>query len=264
MMKRPTSQRSWRQSLAQGAASAASGTLGRVVFPVRARFSGRKILSPAKAGSGIIPSTKPRAARRFTSLRFACPGLNSAAGYAGLSLVLLSLTVACGRKEATKKAEVTNQPPSTTQDYPNLTAQARLLEDALGRKDYGKVIDLTYPKVIEFAGGREKMLTETTREVESMEAEGVKILSSSCGTPSQFVSDAGGIYAVIPVVSKVKATDGVFQTEGSLIGISTDGGQNWTFVDATGKDQTELKKILPNLDKFNLPPEKAPVKLATN
>ena len=180
-----------------------------------------------------------------------------------IGVLLILISVACKSAPKAQTQTPSASPPSTT-DYPNLTAQAKQLEEALGRKDYGKVIDLTYPKVIEFAGGREKMLSETTREVESMEAEGVKILSSSCGTPSQFVNDAGGIYAVIPVVSKVKATDGVFQTEGVLIGISTDGGQNWTFVDATGKDQTELKKVLPNLDKFNLPPEKAPVKVATN
>ena len=181
-----------------------------------------------------------------------------------LALVLFLILVSAGCKSAPpRQAQALPSPPGTIGSYPNLTAQAKELEDALGRKDYGKVIDLTYPKVIEFAGGREKMLAETTREVQSMEAEGVEIISSNCGTPSQFMSDAGGIYAVIPVVSKVKATDGIFQTEGCLIGISTDGGQNWTFVDATGKDQTELKKVLPIFDKLNLPPEKAPLKVAT-
>ena len=141
--------------------------------------------------------------------------------------------------------------------------QAKELQDALGRKDYAKVIDLTYPKVVEFAGGRDKILAETTKEVQSMEAEGVQILSTSASPPSQFLHDSSGIYAVVPVTSKVKAKDGVFQTEGSLVAISTDGGQNWTFVDATGKDQTELKQVLPNLDKLNLPPEKPPVKLAS-
>src|ERR1043166_1648212 len=103
-----------------------------------------------------------------------------------------------------------------------------------------------------------------TKEMQSWNEEGVELLSSTSAPPTQFVTDATGIYAVLPVTTKIKAKDGIFQTEGSLIGISTDGGQNWTFVDATGRDQTELKKILPNLDKFNLPPEKAPVKVATN
>src|SRR5436190_7291210 len=176
----------------------------------------------------------------------------------------ITVLVSAGCKSAPpRQAQALPSPPSAIESYPNLTAQAKQLEDALGRKDYGKVIDLTYPKVIEFAGGREKMLTETTREVQSMEAEGVEIISSTCGTPSQFMSDAVGIYAVIPVVSKVKATDGVFQTEGCLIGVSTDGGKNWTFVDATGKDQKELKQVLPNLDKFTLPADKTPVKIAS-
>lgn len=177
-------------------------------------------------------------------------------------LFLILISASC-KSAPPRQAQASPSPPAATESYPKLSAQAQQLEDAFSRKDYGKVIDLTYPKVIELAGGREKMLAETTREVQSMEAEGVVIISSTYASPSQFVSDASGIYAVIPVVSKVKATDGVFQTEGSLIGVSTDGGQNWTFIDATGKDQTELKKILPNLDRFNLPPEKAPVKIAT-
>jgi hypothetical protein len=179
----------------------------------------------------------------------------------GVPLILIS----AGCKSAPpRQAQALPSPPSAAEGYPNLMVQAKQLEDALSRKDYGKVIDLTYPKVIEVAGGRDKMLTETTREVQSMEAEGVTIISSSYGSPKQFVTDASGIYALIPVVSKVKATDGVFQTEGCLIAVSTDGGQNWTFVDASGKDQTELKKVLPNIEKFNLPPDKPPEKVANN
>jgi hypothetical protein len=98
--------------------------------------------------------------------------------------------------------------------------------------------------------------------MKSWEADGVTLLSATASPPSQFVSDASGIYAVVPVTTKIKAQQGIFQTEGSLVGVSTDGGQNWTFIDATGKDQTELKKVLPILDKLNLPPEKPPVKVA--
>jgi hypothetical protein len=181
-----------------------------------------------------------------------------------LAVMLFLVLASAGCKSAPpRQAQASPSPPIAVEGYPNLTAQAKQLEDALARKDYGKVIDLTYPKVIEVAGGREKMLAETARQVQLFEDEGVVILSSTYGAPSQFVSDASGIYAVIPVMSKVKATDGIFQTEGCLIGVSTDGGQNWTFVDASGKDQKELKKILPNLDRFNLPAEKAPVKVAS-
>lgn len=48
-MKHSLSQQSWRQNLAQGGASVASGTLGHSPVYTLARFSGRKNLSPAKA-----------------------------------------------------------------------------------------------------------------------------------------------------------------------------------------------------------------------
>ena len=74
----------WRQNLAQGEARAASETLGSCSLMNLARFSGRKTFrSPAKAGSYENKGYLPRAALRFTSFRFACPGLNSVAGDAG-------------------------------------------------------------------------------------------------------------------------------------------------------------------------------------
>ena len=178
---------------------------------------------------------------------------------AGILTLSLLLSIACTRAPQPQKASS----PTVAESYPNLTARARELETALGNKDYAKVIDLTYPKVVEIGGGREKLLAQMTDEMKSWEAGGVELISSTASSPSQFVSDASGIYAVVPVTTKIKAQTGTFQTEGSLIGISTDGGQSWTFVDATGKDQTELKKILPNLDKLNVPPEKPPVKVAS-
>jgi hypothetical protein len=264
-MNHSTSQRSWRQNLARGGASVASGTLGNDPNSCPARFSGRKNLSPAKAGSEIFLATVPRAALRSTSFRFACPGLNSAAGYAGsLSLVLLSLTIACSRTEPAKNPGVATQSPAATvENYPNLVTQAKEMNDAFARKDYGRFADLTYPKVIEMAGGRDQMLKGIAQQLNEMAAEGVVILSSTTGSPTQFVHDSGSIYAVLPTALKAKAKDGVFQSEGSMIGVSTDGGTNWRFIDSSGKDHRELKTILGNIvDRLNLPPDKQPVKIS--
>ena len=209
----------------------------------------------------------PRAALRFTSFRYACPGLNSVAGYAGsLSLILLSLTIACGRKDPTKTPGPATQAPATTgENYPNLATQAKEMNDAFARKDYGRFADLTYPKVIEAAGGRDQMFKGITQQLKEMEAEGVVILSSTSGAPTQFVHDSGSIYAVLPTTLKARAKDGIFQSEGSMIGVSSDGGMNWTFIDSSGKDHGELKTLLGNVvGKLNLPPEKAPVKISNN
>ena len=180
--------------------------------------------------------------------------------FALASFSILSLA-ACN--SASPPAAQAPNPKATAESYPNLTARAKELEDAIGRKDYGKVVELTYPKLVDFLGGREKMLADMTKQMKTMETEGVELLSSVSSPPTQFVHDANAVYAVVPVTSKLKAKDGIFQTEGSLIGISNDGGANWTFVDASGKDQKELKTFLPNVDKLTLPAEKPPTKLSS-
>ena len=283
-----TSQRSWRQNLAQGEASVASGTLGRRREVHQARLSGRKILSPAKADSEIPVGLIPRAALRFTSFRSAstpaglprrgpraCPGLNSAAGYAGslsvtstvaACVIVCSLTLACSGKPSNTNASATTTAASTapSDNYPSLAAQAKEMSDAFARRDYERFADLTYPKVIEMAGGRDKMLAGMTKQIREMEAEGVVMLSSSSGAPTQFVHDSRSIYALLPTTLKVKAKDGVFQSEGSTIAVSSDQGSNWTFIDASGKDHSELKALLPNVaDRLKLPAEKPAVKISS-
>ena len=180
----------------------------------------------------------------------------------GLAVAMLMVLIAIGCQSAPPPRGQVPTPSPTGENYPTLTARAKELEEALARKDYAKVIDLTYPPLVALGGGREKLLATMTREMKSMEAEGVELLSSTSFAPAQFFHDATGIYAVVPVTSKMKAKDGIFQTEGSLIGISNDSGASWTFVDATGQDQAELRKLFPNLDKLNLPPEKPPVKVS--
>jgi hypothetical protein len=277
-MKHSTSQRSWRQNLGQGGASVASGTLGSGSLSSSARFSGRNNLSPAKAGSGILFGEVPRAALRFTSFRFACPGLNSAAGYAGsLSLILLLCTIACSKKgpqpnptavttqsPATEQAPTLQQTPTATvENYPALVAQAQEVNDAFRRRDFARMVDLTYPKVIAAAGGRDKMIAALAKGLKEMEAEGVVVLSSTAAAPKQIVHVSGWIYAVVPTTLKVKAQDGIFQTQSSMIGLSSDNGASWTFIDAGGKDHTQLLSTLPApADTLKLPAEKEPVKIS--
>ena len=178
-------------------------------------------------------------------------------------LLLLAPMLACNRTEPNKTSATISQPATTNDNYPNLATQAKEMNDAFARKDYGRFADLTYPKVIEMAGGRDQMLKGITQQLKEMEAEGVVPLSSTSGSPTQFLHDSGSIYAVLPMTVKAKAKDGIFQSEGSMIGVSSDGGTNWTFIDSSGRDHRELKSLLPNIvDRLNLPAEKPPVKIS--
>lgn len=125
------------------------------------------------------------------------------------------------------------------------------------------MLELTFPKVIEAAGGREKMMATMKNEIKEMETEGVVLLSTTPGPPLNVVHEAGSIYAVVPITLKIKAQEGIYQTEGTLIGVSGDAGASWTFIDAAGEDEKKLRMLLPNtLDKLKLPAEKPPVKIS--
>lgn len=196
-------------------------------------------------------------------------------------LALVSVSVfltACSQQPATVNQPVVAQSPmaeqspapgqtpaATLEKYPALIARAQEVNDAFGRRDFARMVDLTYPKLVEAAGGRDKMISGLASGVKEMEAEGVTVLSSMTGPPRQIIEISGSIYAVLPTTLKVKAKDGIFQTESSMIGISSDQGTNWTFIDAGGKDRTQLKSLLPDAaEKLTLPPEREPVKISGN
>jgi hypothetical protein len=175
----------------------------------------------------------------------------------------LAISIGCNSAPQTQTQVASPTPSATAESYPRLASQAKELTDALLRKDLDRFLDLTHPKVLQLGGGRENMRATMKKELEQTEAEGVVVLSSSIGTPTQVIHDSGSIYAVMPNTLKVKAQAGTFQTESTLIGVSADNGANWTFVDASGKDDGELKKVLPDVaDKLSVPPAKQPVKIS--
>jgi hypothetical protein len=181
-------------------------------------------------------------------------------------LLLLSLTIACSKKEPSQAPVVATQSPAATvENYPALVAQVQEVNDAFRRRDFGRMVDLTYPKVIEAAGGRDKIIASLAKGMKEMETEGVTVLSSTAEAPTQIVHVSEWIYAVVPTTLRVKAQSGTFKTESSMIGISSDHGAHWTFIDAGGKDHKQLLTMLPApADALKLPAEKEPVKISDN
>jgi hypothetical protein len=71
--------------------------------------------------------------------------------------------------------------------YPKLEAQAKEIGDAFVRKDFQRFTALTYPKVIEMAGGKEKFIKAVAEETKQEEAQGLQILSSTPTDVTQFL-----------------------------------------------------------------------------
>ncbi|HYX29660.1 MAG TPA: hypothetical protein VE863_13925 [Pyrinomonadaceae bacterium] len=171
------------------------------------------------------------------------------------------ILVSIGCKSASKSPAGPSS-GNSADSYPTLTSRTKELTDAFTNKDYQKVLEMTYSKVVDAGGGHEKMLATMKDEIAKMESDGVQFLSTTAGSPTQFVHDGGTIYAVVPLTLKMKAQEGTFQTEGFLIGISPDAGTSWSFIDAAGVDDKDLKVLPANvLAQLKLPADKPPVKI---
>lgn len=148
---------------------------------------------------------------------------------------------------------------SMFRSYPQLEAQAKEIGDALVRKDFQRFTALTYPKLIEMAGGKEKFMKAVAEGTNQEEEQGLQMLSSIPTDVTQFLKVSGSLYAVMPTTLRMKMRGDLFESYGCQIGISSDQGEHWTFVDPGSGG---LKDLLPSVaDKLSLCPAKRPAKL---
>ena len=146
--------------------------------------------------------------------------------------------------------------------YPKLEAQAKEISDAFVRKDFKRFTELTYPKLIRIAGGKEKLIKTLAEETKQAEAQGLNVLSSTPTDVTQFLKVSGSLYAVMPTTLRMNMRGDLFESYGCMIGISSDKGEHWTFIDSGSGG---LKDLLPNVaDKLSLCPAKRPVKLTSH
>jgi hypothetical protein len=172
-------------------------------------------------------------------------------------VALTLLSVACSRQSATQTGSTT-----ATTRYPTLKTQADELNQASLRSDDSRAADLTYPKLIEVMGGREQYLENLKAVREEMQSEKFSVLSATVEDPTEVIEVDKQLYAIVPLTMRMKVPEGVLVGRSSMIGVSSDGGKNWTFVTGN-RDQLKgdaLKIIFPTAaDKLRIPEATEPV-----
>ena len=134
------------------------------------------------------------------------------------------------------------------------------INQALMKGDAGKIVDLTYPKVIEMAGGREKMIKALEADLKDMKSKGIEFRSVKVDNPSDPVASGKDLYVVVTFLLEMKIPEGKLRSESFVIGVSSDQGNTWTFLNAGNQDVKTIKKILPGLpEKLELPKKQSPV-----
>lgn len=139
-----------------------------------------------------------------------------------------------------------------------LLRRARESGDALIRGDFNKLVDLTYPKLVELIGGRARMVSLLKTRRKEMKTQGNEFSSVSVHQPKETVSIGTRTFAIVPFTLKLNVPEGTLIHETFLIGISEDRGVTWTLIDGTNLDERRLRILLPDAGGKIILPERQP------
>lgn len=126
--------------------------------------------------------------------------------------------------------------------------------------NFGLVLDMTYPKILEQAGGREKALGIIESQMKTWKDQGITIIAFRIGDPSEFKTGGSELFTVIPTEVDAKLPDGKMTGKSYLVGVSSDRGKTWFFVDGAQLNEESIKSMFPKFPVgLKLPAKTPPV-----
>jgi len=141
-----------------------------------------------------------------------------------------------------------------------IKAEAENSSRAFINGDMDKMLDLTYPKLIELGGGREKVMAALESELKEMRELGMKIIAHTVGEPEPSVRVGAKLVAIVPTALKTELDGSVIEQKSFWLAVSTDEGKSWRFLDGSSLNTDTLKLLLPEaVDKIKLPRVVQPV-----
>lgn len=130
----------------------------------------------------------------------------------------------------------------------SLNSQLQLMKKYFLEGNFTEYSNFVYPKVIEMYGGKEKMIQLSKVSVKKMKDEGYAILDITFKDPSKFITEGDETQFTITQELLIQAPKGKMVSEYTLIGISTDKGENWKFIDTAGRTKDKMIQNFPNLN----------------
>jgi hypothetical protein len=138
---------------------------------------------------------------------------------------------------------------------------ATKMSNAFLKADYITFAKFTYPRVLQTIGGVNNMVATLSKTTATMQAQGISFIDIKFGYPSAIVNSGEELQCTLLQHTEIKTPNRVIIITSTLIAISTDKGNNWTFVDTSNKDIATLRKVLPNLsNSIVIPPTQPPIR----
>nr|WP_294944732.1 hypothetical protein [uncultured Mucilaginibacter sp.] len=144
------------------------------------------------------------------------------------------------------------------QDTVVVKRQAALFAHATFKADVERIIAGTYPKLTELSGGKEQMAQLITGRMEELKKQGIISFEGTVGTPGKFYKAGAELHCLLPEDIIIRTATGRYLSRSYLLGVSSDNGESWTFLDVGNMPADVLHALLPNFnEELKIP---APVK----
>lgn len=117
---------------------------------------------------------------------------------------------------------------------------------ATAEGDYRTVLDMTYPKVFEAVGGREKAAEEIEKLMKTIKSQGITFSVKDVGA-STLAKGGKDHYSVTPITLVMTGLGKKISIKSAVVGVSEDGGKNWKFISIDNKGEKGVRTLLPNL-----------------
>lgn len=140
--------------------------------------------------------------------------------------------------------------------------QAEQIHRATMAGDHDKLIDATHPKIVEMLGGREGMKATIITQQKQFEAEGLSFARWSVSEPTALVSSGEKLFAIVPTSVSLKGPLRTVTQPSYLIGVSSDQGKSWVFLDGAGigDEKEKVFQVIPEFPRdLKLPGKQQPV-----
>lgn len=115
-------------------------------------------------------------------------------------------------------------------------------------KDYESLSRFTYPVIVEWMGGKERMINLISKEMQRIEDQGVVFLELSLGEPEKLYTAGEEIHCLVPQKVILENNDGKIISSSHLLAVSVDLGENWYFVDTAQLTSENVTVLFPQFN----------------
>ncbi|MEO3404679.1 hypothetical protein AAFN85_12305 [Mucilaginibacter sp. CAU 1740] len=126
--------------------------------------------------------------------------------------------------------------------------QANAMAQSMIKGDYKTIVNYTYPKAVQLAGGKEKMINLIATGVQQMKNASITFESVTVGDPGKFYKAGNEIHCLLPENLIMSSPKGRLAMHSHLLAVSSDGGKNWSFLDMNNSSTDKVRQLIPNFN----------------